>query len=221
MENTFNPLGFHRDIFDRALTPEEIILKLNEKYKDYFDLSLADFKVLEANVLGEKDADFAAFFAKQLGVSLIIPVASDIVPEPSPEMVQDEKEIKNAEEKLSKVAVDTDVRNRKSAYITCRTCGSSINRLYVLEDNLCPVCEGTLKSEAALRTFTEAQEKLNALEKKLADDTEINRKKGIGKGPENWLVCLIVNEKSPFLKNKTAMEEQSLIPSSSGGLIVG
>lgn len=212
MEENFNPFGLHREIFDRNLSPEEIIVKLNDKYKNYFDFALSDFKVLTANVLGQHDADFAASFANQLGVSLIIPVASDVVPEPSPAMVQDEKEIKTAEEKLSKAAVDTDVRNRKSSYITCRTCGSSINRLYIKEDNLCPACGGTLKSEAALRVFKEAEEKLAALKEKLASDTEENRKKGIGMGPENWLVCIIADSKSSFLKhNNVTMEQTPLI----------
>ncbi len=61
--------------------------------------------------------------------------------------------IKREEEKLAMYEASHNAKNRKSAYVGCKGCGSSINKNFVGDKNVCPVCGASLFSPTDTETI--------------------------------------------------------------------
>lgn len=82
------------------------------------------------------------------------------------------------------------LQDQKSAYVTCRHCGSKLNRLILIQKfgpgaNHCPVCKGDLRSETVLNTIEKARNRYVQLSAEIKEE----EKKASSKNKEiKWLV---------------------------------
>lgn len=79
----------------------------------------------------------------------------------------------------------------QSAYISCKHCGSKLNRMYLLnprngtQQNCCPVCHEDLRPETTLTNIQKAKDAIAAIDAKILDE---KRKLTKRFGEVRWLV---------------------------------
>lgn len=70
----------------------------------------------------------------------VVKIIEGRMPAPSKTMIALKERIEREEQKLDRYFKEHNAKYRKSAYVGCKKCGSSINKEYVGSKNTCPVC---------------------------------------------------------------------------------
>ena len=74
------------------------------------------------------------------------------------------------------------LQDQKSAYVTCRRCGSKLNRLTLIQRlgagaNHCPVCRGDLRSDTVLKVIENARSRYIQLSAEIKEEEKKDSKK--------------------------------------------
>lgn len=104
--------------------------------------------------------------------------------------VKKTKKIIELENRISKVRNEYDkldnnihYKNVQAQYVTCRTCGSKINKDH-LRSNRCPVCGKDMRPESLLERLNAMNKKIKKLEKEVYNE----KLKLKGKAKLRWMV---------------------------------
>lgn len=96
--------------------------------------------------------------------------------------------LKEARDKLFKLERKNYLETLASEYVTCKACGSRINREKAVHmfhrNNACPVCLQDTRPASTLKTVEKARAKVDECEKKLREA----ERKANEHGPVKWLV---------------------------------
>lgn len=106
-------------------------------------------------------------------------------PKPSKELIDLRERIKKIRDAYSKLNDEVSIQNRKSEFIGCPNCGSSLRREKLTGQN-CPLCRTDLRSKTSLERLAKAKQKIMDMEVQIIKkEKEIERK---GKPVVKWLV---------------------------------
>lgn len=106
---------------------------------------------------------------------------------PSKEVAALENRIKEANAKYRALDEKVHFADAKSAYISCRTCGSRIARQYITR-NYCPVCGHDMRPESTLKRLESLENTIQKLKQQLADAKKEFQQKKMKKATIKWLV---------------------------------
>ena len=113
--------------------------------------------------------------------------------------VKETKAIENLRVKLESYREDlieykskNSIKNRKTKFVGCDSCGSKINKEYISDFthshlwNCCPLCQNDLSSPTIQKSIENKLERIAKTEQTLSDSIKINSRKG--KKKIMWLV---------------------------------
>ena len=103
-------------------------------------------------------------------------------PAKSKAVTEIEQRIEEQRQAVAKLIKDSSIQNRKSEYIGCPKCGSSLKRT-LLRGECCPLCHEDLRSATNLSRIENARKKLDELSKKKEEAVRKSTKPEI-----RWLV---------------------------------
>lgn len=87
-----------------------------------------------------------------------------------------QQKIKEQAERLQKAISEGDPRKRKSEYIGCQKCGSSLKR-ELLKQHFCPLCGENLRSDTAQKRILNADKRLRELQNALKSEAKAQDQK--------------------------------------------
>ncbi len=79
---------------------------------------------------------------------------------PTKTMMELKNRIQREKQKSVKYFADHHVKHRKSTYVGCKRCGSSVHKDYVQSSNCCPVCGNSLFSKTDTETMKRYRENI-------------------------------------------------------------
>jgi len=106
---------------------------------------------------------------------------------PSKALLELQRREKEIEDKIAKTEGKIHYSNVKSAFISCRNCGSKIASSYIRSNN-CPVCHEDLRPTTVLETIQGYKEKRKELKAKIKTEELKLQKKMEKSATIKWLV---------------------------------
>lgn len=184
--------------FDRDLNEAQILDKVNESLNDLhvpnvLFLKKGQIRFFPKNILEVRSKEFAINFIDSIQMNVAIPIAGDLPPVDTKAVLDCKEKLEAAKARYAKVDADTSVKNFSYEFIQCPHCRSRLNREYLPDGSICPLCHIDLRKEAALAKLAKVQEKVTKAEEELAKAIEDSRKEGIAKGPEKWFVRVYID----------------------------
>lgn len=200
-------------ILDKSLTEDQVLSKVNEGLNELhvpntLFLKKDQIRFLKQNMLENRSKEFAINFIDSMQINMAMPIAGDLPPTETGEILECKQKLEAAQARYVKVDADTSVKNFSYEFLQCPKCRSRLNREYLPEGSICPLCKTDLRKESALAKLAKAQEKVTKAEEALAQAIENSRKANVGKGPEKWFVRVyidcVLGESSLFSIDYTA-----------------
>lgn len=106
-------------------------------------------------------------------------------PKPSKELTELRERVRKARDAYTTLQQEVSIQNRKSEFIGCPNCGSSLRREKLRSQN-CPLCGVDLRSKTSLERLAKANERIKDTEVQIIKkERELERK---GKPTVKWLV---------------------------------
>ncbi len=185
-------------ILNRDLTEEQVLNKVNEGLNDLhvpnaLFLKEGQIRFLKQNMLEQRTKEFAINFIESMQINMAMPIAGDLPPTDTKEILECRQRVEAAKARFAKIDADTSVKNFSYEFLQCPKCRSRLNREYLPNGSICPLCQTDLRKEAALAKLAKAQEKIDKTEEALKQAIENSRKANMGKGPEKWFVRIYVD----------------------------
>lgn len=185
-------------IFERNLNETQIVNKINECLNDFqvpnaLFLKKDDIRFFQKNMLENNSEEFAINFVENMQMNVAMPIASDLPASDTKDVLACRAKLEEMEAKFEKIDAETSVKNFKYAFIQCANCNSRLNKDYIPDDNICPLCHKDLRKDTTLAKLDKAKGKIKQAQEALSAALEASRKENLGKGPEKWFVRIYVD----------------------------
>lgn len=171
--------------FDKNTKKEEIKKEVNEiLHRERLLLSgnieFKDTKIFDTQEEAEEYLDNSRFEHDSIGVLFNDYSGINIK---SAKLISLEQDLEETNNKLRNYRKEHSVKNFKAEFITCKKCGSRINKKYI-QFEMCPLCDNSFKSETVKKTINNYLTKMekindlikverNKLERKLKKDAKV------------------------------------------------
>ena len=181
-------------IFDKGCPQDVVVDMINTALEKYnFSITADKIKWFETSPLSVQSLHSSLDFALNLGINLSIPFKKiDSVTETS-NVLAARKRYDVAHLRYEKFLADSSVTNFKYDFVTCPHCSSKLNRKYISEDSICPLCHSDLRKDTIIAKIASLKEKADQLETAYNSEVSKNIEQGKFVGVEKLLVVLYLD----------------------------